>query len=148
MTRNIPARTRFWLWWHINVEYGRWSALRAFGRWIYVLRRYLQGARRPKCSRYEDTCGSYSAPGIDIQFGGACPVQGDGVIDGRECYYRSRGEGWQFHVAEPGSEDVFAPEAWEYSECPYIFPDGGWVDASVSRACIEKAAALFRESQP
>lgn len=142
-----PWRLRFWVWWHCRVEYARNPILRWIGRRIYVVRRYLQGARRVACSAYSDTCGSYDAPGVDITFGGACPVQGEGTVDGRECYYRSRGEGWQFHVAAEGADDALGDEAWCYSERPYIFPDGGWVDAAVSRACIEKAVAKFRSKQ-
>jgi hypothetical protein len=31
--------------------------------------------------------------------GGSCPVQASGTIDGKEFYFRSRGQGWSFAVA-------------------------------------------------
>lgn len=139
-----PLRVRLWAWWHIRIEHSRNPVLHWFGRLLYVLRRYLQGARCVAGADFADTCGSYDAPGVSIEFGGLCPVQGDGFVDGRACYYRSRGEGWQFHVAADGSDDALGDDAWSYSERPYIFPDGGYVSAAVSRACIAKAVKLFR----
>lgn len=137
-----PLGLRLWAWWYCHVEYSANPAVRWVGRRVYVARRRLQGARSTDIE--SDTCGRYDARGISLEFGGACPVQGEGILDGRACYYRSRGEGWQFHVAAEGSDDVFAADAWTYSERPYIFPDGGWVSADVSRACIAKAVALLR----
>lgn len=150
--RDAPLSIRWVLFEHRLQHFGGWREpwwsrpVRWLGWSIYKTRRYLQGARSITCSKYDGTCGSVDDDGIDIQFSGACPVQGEGTVDGREVYYRSRGEGWQFHVAAPGSEDALGDEAWEYTEHPYFFPDGGWVDASVSRACIRKAVAKWREA--
>ena len=128
-------------WWH--------RPFRWLGDFSYRSRRWIQGARSITVGKYEDTCGSVDDDGIDLPFGGACPVQGDGEVDGRIVYYRSRGEGWQFHVAPVGSDDVFAADAWEYGERPYFFPDGGWVPASISQSCIRKAIAKWRaEGRP
>lgn len=91
------------------------------------------------------TCGHVLGDGIDLQFGGMCPVQAEGAIDGREVYYRSRGAGWSFSVAPLGSDDVFDPKAWHYEERRYFWPDGGYVDATVSEACIRRAVALWRK---
>lgn len=156
--RTLARRRRLAIWWHVYVEqrlesFGhpfskRWHhrAARWLGRAIYLSRRWLQGARGVACCGVEDTEGGVHERGLDIDFGGACPVQGEGELDGRACYYRSRGEGWQFHVAAPGKDHdgIFHEDAWVYADRRYFFPDGGWVDANVSRACIQKAAALFR----
>ena len=93
-----------------------------------------------------DTGGRYDAPGVSVEFGGVCPVQGDGTVDGHNCYYRSRGEGWQFHIFDGDylSETARRVDVWDYWERPYIFPDGGWVHPDVSRACIAKAIAKWR----
>lgn len=139
-------RDRIWALWHLRVEYARNPLLRWVGQRIYTARRYLQGARRVELAGFGETGGVYLDEGVEIHFGGACPVQGEGTVDGRECYYRSRGEGWQFHVAAPGSEDVFGDDAWSHSERCYVWPDGGWVSADVSRACIAQGVAAFRAS--
>lgn len=117
-------------------------AIRAIGRALYVTRRFSVGARSVDCA--EPTSGSYVDPfGYVVEFSGMCPVQGEGQIDNREIYYRSRGEGWSFSVAKPRG-DVFADDAWYYSEHDYFFPDGGYVSPDVSRACIEKALRKWR----
>lgn len=79
--------------------------------------------------------------GIKIEWGGMCPVQGTGHVDGKTIYYRARGMGWSVDIAED------TPEAWSYEEAQYIWPDGGWLQASVSAANIRKAVAKWREHQ-
>lgn len=142
------------IWWHIYVEYrlqhfGPVFSKRYhhrlvcwFGWQVHDWRRRIQGARKVEQG---ETAGALSLPGLEIEWSGMCPVQGDGELDGRACYYRSRGDGWQFHVAAPGSDDALADDAWEYWEDPYVWPAGGYVAASVSEACIRKAVALFRK---
>ncbi len=93
------------------------------------------------------SCGGFiDEPDLSIRFGGTTPVQGDGMVDGRPCYYRSRGTGWQFSVAPPGSDDALDLRAWEWGENPYIWPDGGYVTREISEQCIRKAVALWREA--
>ena len=151
----MAERLSFAIWWHIRVECQlemfdirrcRWwtAPVRWLGRLLYKTRRFFQGARSVKRVAYEGTAGSIydEELELDVCFSGACPVQGDGTIGGHACYYRSRGEGWQFHVAGP-SGDVFADDSWKYSERPYFFPDGGWVAVETSRACILRAARRY-----
>lgn len=147
---------RLGIWWSIYVEhrlqsYGgvfskRWHhrLVQWFGWQLHDWRRRIQGARAVKQG---DTVGCVYDEGLEIEFSGMCPVQGEGELDGRVCYYRSRGDGWQFSVAPTGSDDVFADDAWEYWEERYIWPAGGYVAASVSEVCIRKAVALFRAGQ-
>jgi hypothetical protein len=94
-----------------------------------------------------DTDGTAAGEGYQVEFGGACPVQGDGAVDGFPCYYRSRGAGWSFSVYAVGVDtynDLEAAPIWEHAETCYLWPDGGWVHTARSIACIERAVALFR----
>lgn len=50
---------------------------------------------------------------------GQCPVQAEGTINGREFYFRSRGEHWRLYVAPENGIDPFHKEAWRHSE---IYP--------------------------
>lgn len=98
---------------------------------------------------FETASGEVAEGGLFVRFGGLCPVQGYGEVDGRACYYRSRGDGWQFEVYAPDVREigygVTLPEpTWEYAEEPYEFPEGGYVGADTSRACILKAVAAWR----
>lgn len=155
--------------WHICVEFplqrfragARWAApVRWLGRVLYRGRRRIQGARSVDTADRSngEVRGCVGEIEVEIGFGGHCPVQGEGRIclglrsegcrtfeDWREVYYRSRGEGWEFCVAGP-SGDVFDDDAWCYSENRYFWPDGGWVSARVSEACIRKAVALYASS--
>lgn len=146
MKPSIRHRLRIWLYLrrhmlqHSNNRIKRW-----LGDAWYNSQRYLAGARHIKTAPYAETKGSICCEdGLEIDFGGACPVQGDGTIDGRACYYRSRGEGWQFHVAREGTDDLF--NGWHYEESPYFWPEGGWVSADVSRVCIRRAVEAWRKA--
>jgi hypothetical protein len=137
-------------WWRVVFEHRllsfcffKWYGwpVRALGWFIHDTRRRLEGARRVEQG---PTTGCVYDDGLEIEFGGMCPVQGEGIVDGRTCYYRSRGDGWQFHVATADGTDALEHEEWEYAEYKYIWPAGGYVAASVSEACIRKAVALWR----
>jgi len=109
--------------------------------------------REPQTASLDTTIGSIGDDGIEIDFGGACPVQGMGEVDGHTCYYRSRGRGWQFmvwakgvtehQINKHGAEPIF-----EYDEDPYAFPDGGWLHRDESIANIRRAVTKFREAKP
>lgn len=115
---------------------------------FYRFYRYLEGARRTKeVSGLNETDGYYADEGVEITFYGACPVQGDGEVDGMPCYYRSRGEGWQFHVASSPDGDPLDDDAWFYEEAPYFWPAGGWVHRDTSIECIKKAVAEYRNQK-
>lgn len=152
--------SRFLFWWKLSVEdrlqyFGppfskRWHhrVVRWLGRSLYRFRRSLQGAHDIDTvggiAHANDTHGSLSlsTPELDIEWSGACPVQGEGTLAGRKVYYRSRGEGWQFHVAPEGGE-VFDDGEWLYERRNYFFPDGGWVTSEVSEACIREAVSAW-----
>jgi hypothetical protein len=88
---------------------------------------------------FGETQGEIHDDGIAIGWGGACPVQGEGSVDGRVLYYRARGSGWSIDVAE-GS-----PEEFDYGQAPYIWPDGGWLCASESEHNIRIGVAKWRK---
>lgn len=130
----VKARA-IWLWWKVPM-----AARRPLERvWAFLFR----GARRVLMG---PTSGRVQGDGIFIEFGGMCPVQGDGQVMGREAYYRSRGTGWELCIAREDSTDPLADDAWVYFEDRYFWPDGGYVDASVSVACIERAVKAWREA--
>ncbi len=128
-----------YVWWHRLPEWLRRPVEYAYDHVVH-------GARPVRKGTFEETSGSLIGNGIEVLFGGACPVQGEGIVDGRAIYYRSRGTGWQFSVAPEGSDDALGADCWEYGEDPYHWPDGGWVHGEVSRACIRRAVAKWREA--
>jgi hypothetical protein len=148
-----------WFLFRHKLQYSGYRPLKWLGTALYRFERRVQGARAVDMGGYSETAGSLRVEGarggVDISWSGACPVQGWGTVDGHICYYRSRGEGWEFCVAaEPGGNPddeaemqvVFDAGAWEHHERPYMFPDGGWVKSDVSRHCILKGIALWRGS--
>lgn len=102
--------------------------------------------REPRTGSFADTAGSIADDGLTFGFGGACPVQGDGEVDGRVCYYRARARGWQFAVWAEGVtfEQADCGPVFEYAEDPYAFPDGSWLHRDESIANIRRAVAKFR----
>lgn len=92
------------------------------------------------------TQGQAVGDGYDIAFGGACPVQGTGTVDGHEAYYRARGRGWSLEIYAPGvsSDDPKATPIFYYSEAPYAEYEAGWLTADKSCAHIVAAIAVFR----
>lgn len=145
----MASRLPFGIWWSVFVEHRlqRYRVTSWLGRAFYTVRRFFGGARRVKIAGYDGTSGHVEAPliGLSMHFSGACPIQGDGEVMGFPCYYRSRGEGWSFEVYAKGADmDGELPEPiFVYYESPYFFPDGGWVAAEVSDACIRRAAVWF-----
>jgi hypothetical protein len=95
-----------------------------------------------------DTDGVAAGEGYDVPFGGMCPVQGDGVIDGHPCYYRSRGKGWSLEIYPVGGSLETTPAIFEYGEGCYVWPDGGYVRPELSVQNIERAIAKFRAAGP
>ena len=103
----------------------------------------------PRLGGLDETCGSLDEDGLEIDFGGACPVQGYGTVDDHLCYYRSRGTAWQFAVWEIGvtqdmieAEDL--PPIFEHVEDRYAYPDAGWLHGDESIDNIRKAVTVFR----
>lgn len=77
------------------------------------------------------------------KLGGNCPVQAEGIINGKPFYFRARGDCWSIGIG--GDDPVMEPE-WsyeeEYGDGPY---DAGWMTKEEARAFIEKAAVKFSQ---
>ena len=73
-------------------------------------------------------------------FGGNCPVQAEGAIDGKPFYFRARGSHWRVGI---GGDPIAEPE-WgygeEYGNGPY---DAGWMPQYVALGFIAKAIGLY-----
>lgn len=113
-----------------------------------VVEHHEERKRRPPIAEIvvETGC-EFEQDGVSTYYGGACPVQGQGLIDGHPFYYRARGRGWDLDVFEQHEvldEDLWPDPIFSYRERPYAHPDGGWLQASESKLNILKAAEAFR----
>lgn len=52
----------------------------------------------------------YDGDGLTVRFYGACPVQGDGMVDGVPLYFRARYSGWSVRIGEALKEDEWDDE--------------------------------------
>lgn len=66
--------------------------------------------------------------------GGNCPVQAWGMIDGREFYFRARGQSWSMQIG-----DWYRINPW--GDGPYA---AGWMPEETARQIIENCAAECR----
>lgn len=73
--------------------------------------------------------------------GGNCPVQAEGAIDGKEFYFRARGQRWSMSI---GGDDVVLSPKWYYEEDwgdgPY---DAGWMPEDIAREKIAISAKMY-----
>ena len=80
-----------------------------------------------------------------LSFGGNCPVQADGFIDGAEFYFRARGQRWSMSV---GGADVIMNPDWYYEE---EWGDGpfsaGWMPEETAISMMEKAFAKYDDER-
>lgn len=79
-------------------------------------------------------------PIVIYGIGGNCPVQAEGLIDGKPFYFRARGDDWSMSI---GGEDVILNPEWYYEEEYGDWPEAGWMPEGEARAFIAKAAALY-----
>jgi hypothetical protein len=88
-------------------------------------------------------CGKIDEPGLQIEWYGACPVQGEGTVDGHPCYYRARC-GSQLEVYAIDDLATQRPPIWTSEEM-----DGdGWDTADVTATFIRQAVTAWRASLP
>lgn len=97
------------------------------------------------------TRGLAEGDGYSLDVGGACPVQGWGEVDRHPCYFRARGECWQFEVYAMGVDprDDAADPIWQHEADDEVSDPGGqfcasWMTIGASRECIAAAVALWR----
>jgi len=72
---------------------------------------------------------------------GHAPVQSDGLVDGQDFYFRSRGDLWQMHI---GGDDIVWSPTWFYQEDYGTWPGAGMISTDQAYDFIEKAFALYR----
>lgn len=92
---------------------------------------------------------SASKDGLVIDVSGACPVQGEGSLDGHPLYFRARHDGWSFCVAASLDGDPvdvgFGSPGW-YLEGSYgLDEEASWMPASDSMKIVEACVARIRK---
>ena len=84
-------------------------------------------------------------PDIKIKrLGGKCPVQAEGTIDGKDFYFRARGNRWSIGI---GGEPVGDPEWYHdqpYGDEPFA---AGWMDESEAVDFIKEASLLYQATR-
>lgn len=81
--------------------------------------------------------------------GGSCPVQGEGTVDGREWYFRARGQEWSFEVYSSAEEsEGNAPPLWWTWEDWGTWPDAGYMPDDEARRKIDVSVERFRRDRP
>ena len=84
-------------------------------------------------------------PGMVVgRAGGSAPVQSHGVIDGKDYYFRSRGEHWSMSI---GGQTHASPD-WYHEERCGTWPDAGSISSEQAYDFIAKAAEKFRSGVP
>lgn len=77
-------------------------------------------------------------------YGGNCPVQAEGIIDGKAFYFRARGQHWQFHVADRPGLIFDKPLLYIdrlYSDQPY---EAGWMPLHEAMGFIVEGIGIWR----
>jgi len=108
-----------------------------------VVERVEVPLRAPRRGGMDETQGHYhelldDGREVDIPFGGACPVQGEGDVGGLEAYYRARGAHWSLTIT------LSEQESWTYGRPCGAWPDAGWLHRDESIANIAEAVRAFR----
>jgi hypothetical protein len=95
-----------------------------------------------------------SDPRIEISsLGGSCPVQGEGMVNGRPFYFRARHDHWSFAIAtDPETDPVLidSPAQGFYVEEEYTLlgkEGAGYMPVEEARAIILRCAQLFLERE-
>lgn len=87
--------------------------------------------------------------GVVIEtYGGSCPVQVEGTIDGLPFYFRGRHNTISLAIASTPNGDVFAEDAWYYEE-NYGDADfaAGYIPLGEAVEFINKAIKMYRGQQ-
>lgn len=85
-------------------------------------------------------------PGMVVgRVAGQAPVQSYGLIDGKDYYFRARGDRWSFSV---GGADVVASPEWYHEEPFGLWPEAGFITDDQAYDFITKAAGLYRSGAP
>lgn len=74
--------------------------------------------------------------------GGNCPVQAEGTIDGKEFYFRARGDSWSLRI---GGNDVVGDPEWRYDQDYGSGPfDAGWMTEGEALEFIQTGLDLYK----
>lgn len=75
---------------------------------------------------------------------GWCPVQAEGIVDGRYFYFRARGSYWRVEIG--GNEQrTRSPRWWHEEDWPSVTGfEAGYMDDEDAIGCILKAVDIFR----
>jgi hypothetical protein len=112
-------------------------------------------AVRRNVSAQEDDDHARKGDGWEGAIYGACPLQGEGTVDGFAWYFRARGSSWSFEVSDSFSEaDIDATHYWDRSKNYWCDEgtygtgyDASWMPFSVAWNLIESAIATYRASK-
>lgn len=77
--------------------------------------------------------------------GGWCPVQAEGTVNGKEFYFRARGDSWALNI---GGEDIILEPEWRYEEDYGTWPDDGYMTEDEARSFIAKAVQMYEAGAP
>lgn len=83
-------------------------------------------------------------------FGGNCPVQAEGELDGAFWYFRARGSHWSITVHVDPEQRYWCTDRSElyYHDEPYgEFPDAGWMPREEAAAFIVRELSKWRDSK-
>lgn len=107
------------------------------------------GAREQICAALDDMNVTINEDGIDIHMYGACPMQGEGTVDGLPVYFRARGASWKLEISAEVDGDAVgvgfgeAP-GWIMGADYGSWPDAGWITGAHARQCFMAAVASWR----
>jgi len=84
-------------------------------------------------------------------FGGNCPVQAEGELDGAFWYFRARGDGWSITVHTDPEQRYYycdSPPLYAYEEEYGAGPfDAGWMPREEAAAFIVRELSKWRDSK-
>lgn len=130
------------------VKHPAWQASDLEERLTGDVHDFRKGQRSLRRS-LQNTAGELRADSVDIEWGGACPVQGYGEVDGRPVYFRARHEDVRldFFAAGADPHDHTVRETWSFEE-EYDGPEpnSGWIHSRETAAFIRRAVAAWREA--
>jgi hypothetical protein len=78
--------------------------------------------------------------GLTGRFGGECPVQGYGEIDGKHWYFRARCDYWSFEVYENLNRKTVY---WKYGEDYGSEYDASYMPDEDVLNCLEKSVNMY-----
>lgn len=85
-------------------------------------------------------------PAIIIDsYGGNCPVQAEGTVNGKPFYFRARGEHWSMRI---GGADVIGDPEWRHEQEYGPWPEAGWMEWSEAEAFLRAAAQRYADGLP